>query len=105
MVEQILSGIENGGGAIHLRDLASLLVEMIGAFERDPGLEAATDDLYAAAERLVRDRHVGVQPLVRKLRLLSDAHARFRHRMEGMADRVEQREQRGNCEPISLKAA
>ena len=80
-IEQVLSGIERGGGVIHLRDLGLLLIEAAGLLEHNPGLVAAADDLYAAAEAVVRDSHTGAQPIVRKLRLFREAHERFSSRM------------------------
>lgn len=86
-IEQVLEGIEKGGGAVHLRDLSSLLIHVMGMVERDPGLEAAADDLYAAAHGVVRDSHVDAQPLARKLRLLRDSRQRFRNRLFGAVER------------------
>ncbi|WP_133239342.1 hypothetical protein [Microvirga sp. KLBC 81] len=104
-IERVLSGIERGGGAIHLRDLTALLVETISMLERDPGLEVAADDLYAAAERFVRDSHVGSQPPARKQRLLTEAHMRFHRRLKGNVERCELDDQRGCRESITLRAA
>ena len=104
-IERVLAGIERGGGAIHLRDLTALLVETISMLERNPGLEVAADDLYAAAERFVRDSHVGAQPPARKQRLLTEAHSRFCRRLRGRVERCELHDQRGYREPVALHAA
>src|SRR3712207_2879673 len=104
-IERVLSGIEKGGGAIHVRDLASLLVDLISALERDPGLEAAADDLHAAAERFMRDSHVGAQPHAKKQRLLMEAHLRFCSRLAGAMRRLEQQEQIACFAPAALRAA
>jgi hypothetical protein len=104
-IARVLSGIEKGGGAIHLRDLASLLVDLISVLERDPGLEAAADDLHAAAERVMRDSHVGAQPLARKQRLLREAHRRFCSRLAEAMRRSEQQEQIAFFTPVALRAA
>ena len=52
---------------------ASLVV----LFERDPGLDAATADLYAATAAVLNDSARASQPLVRKRRLLKEAQASF----------------------------
>ena len=75
--DQVLSGLQTGGGEAHLQDLGLLLIGAMGLFDRNPGLEAAADDLYAAAVALVRDSHVGAQPIVRKQRLLREARLRL----------------------------
>lgn len=105
MIERVLSGIEKGGGAIHIRDLASLLVDLISVLERDPGLEAAADDLHAAAERVMRDSHVGAQPHAKKQRLLREAHLRFCSRLAAAMRRLEQQEQIACFTPAALRAA
>ena len=74
----ILLTIQQGGGEESLYRLQQQLIELMGLVERNPGIEAATGDLYAAAEALVMDRAACSQPMVRKLRLLVHAHQRFR---------------------------
>jgi hypothetical protein len=64
-----------------LYSLQQQLIELMGLVERIPGIEAATGDLYAAAEALVADQTVRSQPIARKLRLLADAHQRFREHL------------------------
>jgi len=71
-----------------LRDLRILLIDVIGLLRRDPGIEAAADDLYAATNALVTDNAVGAQPIARKLRLLEDARQRFCGRLNGAAERI-----------------
>src|SRR3712207_5936394 len=54
-----LNTIEFGGEQPYLRELQTLLRQhlagLVVRFERDPGLDAATADLYAAAAAIVRD--------------------------------------------------
>ena len=102
-IGRILSGIERGGGVVHLRDLGLLLIEATGLLERNPGLVAAADDLYAAAEAVVRDSHRGAQPIVRKLRLFKEAHERFCSRMRRAGAQI--RPERLNAMESALRAA
>jgi hypothetical protein len=80
-VEPILAAIQQGRGETELHNLQRQLIDLMALVERDPGIEAATGDLYAAAEALVVDRVVCSQPMARKLRLLVGAHQRFRDRL------------------------
>src|ERR687893_3056586 len=85
MIEHALAAIEQGGGQPELRSLQKLLQELLincmRLLERNPGIEAAAFDLYAAASALVTDRAQNTQPLPRKLRLLREARLRFRQRL------------------------
>ncbi len=80
-----VKAIEFGGELPYLRELQSLLrqhlASLVALFERDPGLDAATADLYAAAAALVNDTTRASQPPVRKRRLLKQAQARFQERI------------------------
>jgi hypothetical protein len=87
-IDPIVDGIEQGGGEADLRDLRLLLIDTIGLLKRDPGIEAAAEDLFAAASALVSDSSSSSQPLARKLRLLRSAHLRLRERLNGAAERV-----------------
>jgi hypothetical protein len=71
-----------------LRDLRILLIDVTGLLRRDPGIEAAADDLYAAAAALVTDNMIGAQPIARKQRLLRDARQRLCGRLNGAAERI-----------------
>ena len=102
-IGQVLFGIERGGGVVHLRDLGLLLIEATGLLERNPGLVAAADDLYAAAEAVVRDSHKGAQPIVRKLRLFREAHERFLSLMGRAGTQI--RLERLNPTELALRAA
>ncbi len=85
LVEPAVAGIEQGKGAAELLELEQLLrralVDLLRLIRRDPGIEAATWDLYGAAVALVRDHGAGELPMARKQRLLREAHRRFRQRL------------------------
>ena len=102
-IGRVLSGIERGGGVVHLRDLRLLLIEATGLLEHNPGLVAAADDLYAAAEGVVRDSHKRAQPIVRKLRLFRKALKRFSSRMRRAGAQI--RPERLNAMEPALHAA
>ena len=80
-----LRDIETGGDQAYLRELQALLRQhlesLVVLFERNPGLDAATTDLYAAATALVNDCKTATQPLARKRRLLREAETRFQERI------------------------
>ncbi len=103
-IGRVLSGIERGGGVVHLRDLGLLLIEATGLLERNPGLVAAADDLYAAAEAVVRDSHKGAQPIVRKLCLFREAHECFSNRIRRAGVQIRP-ERLNSLEPAALQAA
>jgi hypothetical protein len=87
-IAPILTRLEQEGESLDLRDLGQHLIDAMGLFQRNPGIEAAADDLYAAAAALVMDSTVRSQPIARKLRLLKEAHLRFRNRLVSAAERV-----------------
>jgi hypothetical protein len=87
LIAPVLREIEQGGQGVDLRNLRSHLVRSLRLFERNPGIEAAADDLYAAAVALVRENMSFSQPSARGRRLLKDAHLRFCSRLEAAADR------------------
>jgi hypothetical protein len=88
VIAPVLGRIEQDGQTGDLRDLAGHLVRALRLFDRNPGIEAAADDLYAAAAALVGENTRFAQPSARGRRLLKDAHMRFRGRLEAAADRV-----------------
>ena len=88
VIAPVLGRIEQDGQTGDLRDLAGHLVRALRLFERNPGITAAADDLYAAAGALVGENTRFAQPSGRGRRLLKDAHMRFRGRLEAAADRV-----------------
>ncbi len=85
LITPTLNALEFGGDQPYLRELQTLLrqhlANLVALFERDPGLDAATADLYAAAAALVNDTTRASQPFVRKRRLLKQAQARFQERI------------------------
>jgi hypothetical protein len=50
-IGQVLSGIERGGGVVHLRDLGLLLIEATGLLERNPGLREAHERFSSRMRR------------------------------------------------------
>jgi hypothetical protein len=85
LIDPTLNAIEFGGDQPYLHELQTLLrqhlTNLVVLFERDPGLDAATTDLYAAAAAVVNDTTLASQPLARKRRLLKEAQARFQERI------------------------
>jgi hypothetical protein len=85
LISSTLKAIEFGGDQPYLCELRTLLrhclASLVVLFERDPGLDAATADLYAAAAALVNDTPMASQPLARKRRLLKQAQIRFQERI------------------------
>jgi hypothetical protein len=85
LISPTLKAIEFGGDQPYLRELQTLvrqhLASLVVLFERDPGLDAATADLYAAAAAIVQDTALASQPLARKRRLLKEAQTRFQERI------------------------
>src|SRR6478735_2387785 len=73
LISPTVKAIEFGGDRPYLGELQTLLrqhlASLVVLFERDPGLDAATADLYAAAAAIVNDTASASQPLVRKHRL------------------------------------
>jgi len=87
-IASVVRQIEQGGQSVDLRDLASHLVRALRLFDRNPGIEAAADDLYAAAAALGGENTKPSYPAARGRRLLKEAHVRFCNRLEAAADRV-----------------
>jgi hypothetical protein len=85
LISPTVKAIEFGGDQPYLCELQILLKQhltsLVVLFERDPGLDAATTDLYAAAAAVVNDTTTALQPLVRKRRLLKEAQTRFQERV------------------------
>jgi len=86
-VEVVVTLIAQEGRENDLHDLRVLLINIMGLLKRDPGIESAADDLYAAAAAHVKDSSAGLQPMARKLRLLKDARERFCSRLPGAVAR------------------
>lgn len=88
-VEVVVDSIVQGGRAEDLRDLRVLLVNTMSLLTRDPGVEAAVDDLYAAALAIVRDAAAGVHPVSRNIRFLRSAVTRFSTRVPSVSSLME----------------
>src|SRR5688572_1816599 len=67
-VELAVTWIAHSATDGDLRDLRLLLVDVTGLLRRDPGVDAAVDDLYEAARAVVKDRLLKLQPTFRKQR-------------------------------------
>ena len=85
LIAPTVKAIEFGGDLSYLREVQTLLrqhlASLVVLFDRDPGLDAATADLYAAAAAIVQDTALASQPLARKRRLLKEAQTRFQERI------------------------
>jgi hypothetical protein len=81
-VERAAVKFEQGGQKIDLHDLRAALIDVLGLIERDPGIEAATEDLYDAAAAFLPDVTAST-PLARRLRLLREARFRYCERLTG----------------------
>jgi hypothetical protein len=85
LISPTVRAIEFGGDLPYLRELQTLLrqhlASLVALYERDPGLDAATADLYAAVAAIVQDTTLASQPLARKRRLLREAQTRFHERV------------------------
>jgi len=88
LIAPVLAKIEQNGGSADLHHLRLHLIDANRLFQRNPGIEAAADDLYTAAAALVSDQAAHVELTARKLRILREAHVRLRSRLEGAAERV-----------------
>ena len=59
-IEQALEHIRAGEGSeLELQNLRAYLLDILAAIERNPGVEAACDDLYASAKELALGRDKG----------------------------------------------
>jgi hypothetical protein len=80
-ISPTVKAIEFGGDLPYLRELQTLLrqhlASLVTQFERDPGLDAATADLYAAAVAVVNDTTMASQTRARKRRRLKEAQVRL----------------------------
>lgn len=84
-VELVTDLIGGQGRDSDLHDLRVLLINTMSLMKRDPGVEAAIDDLYAAAKAIVRDAALGVHPVPRNVRFLRSALTRFSDRVPVVA--------------------
>jgi hypothetical protein len=80
LVERAAHAVEQGGGDPNVRDLRLQLVGLLGLIDRNPGIEAASQDLYEAAAAYARGGSA-ITSAVRQLRLLTEARLRLRARL------------------------
>ncbi|MBZ6078579.1 hypothetical protein, partial [Microvirga puerhi] len=85
-IEQIAAAIAEDAEDGELRELRNVLLGIAGVIERDPGIEMASDDLYAAASVAVSDSISGTRPYMRKRRLLESASCRLVGRLRRYRD-------------------
>jgi len=77
-IQRALDRIVAGEGVeAELHNVRAYLVNILELVERDPGIEAASDDLYAVAKELAR----GVDQGTRMPGLLGEAFLRFGDRL------------------------
>ena len=77
-IEQALEHIRAGEGSeLELQNLRAYLLDILAAIERNPGVEAACDDLYASAKELALGRDKGA----RMARLMESSMLRLRERL------------------------
>src|SRR3954452_23553031 len=76
-IERALDHIRTGGGDAELRDLRAQLLNILELVERDPGIDAASDDVFASAKALADGSDKGA----RMSRLMTEALLRFRDRL------------------------
>jgi hypothetical protein len=84
----VFAQMEQSSESADLRALAAHLMDAMALFQRNPGIEAAADDLYAATAALIADSAPQSQPMARKRRLFKEAHLRFTSRLMGAAERL-----------------
>jgi hypothetical protein len=88
-VKKVVNLLAQAGRGDDLHDLRVLLINTMSLLKRDPGTEAAVDDLYAAAAVLVTDASSGIPPSARSLRILLSASDRFCSRLAAALERIE----------------
>ncbi len=83
LIGQAVARIEqNYGAPDELHTMRAHLVELLRLMERSPGIDAAADDLDAAAAGLVRTTAAdGSATLARRQRVLREALQRFQQRI------------------------
>lgn len=87
-VKKVVNLLAQAGRSDDLHDLRVLLINTMSLLKRDPGIEAAVDDLYASAAAMARDASSGTPPNARSLRLLLSASDRFCGRLTSAVDRI-----------------
>ena len=87
-IEQAVGAIAQGAGEDELHALRKALIGLASVLDRNPGVEMASDDLYASAAVVVADNAAGAHPSVRKLRLLAGAVGRLTARLRTAGERA-----------------
>ena len=88
-VKVVVNLIVHSAKGNDLHDLRVLLINTMSLLKRDPGIEAAVDDLYTAAMAVVKDAATGAHASPRFLRILLSALDRFCARLSSAADRLD----------------
>jgi hypothetical protein len=70
---------QHGADDLRLDYLKSELLNILSLLDRNPGIDAAADDLYASAQAFA----AGTAPEARRGRLLTEAFLRFQNRVPG----------------------
>src|SRR4051794_7718650 len=77
-IERAVERIRTGdGGDTELRDIRAHILSMLDLVERDPGIDATSDDVFASAKALAEGTDKGT----RMSRLTDEALLRFRDRV------------------------
>ena len=81
-IEAAVAVIEKGeGGRPELDGLREHLIGILDQVDRNPGIEAAADDLYEVAARTVVENASERERIARDRRILREAALRFRDRL------------------------
>jgi hypothetical protein len=75
---QISQDHDAKGAAVTIR---AHLIDLLGLLDRNPGLDAASDDLYKSVMAIVEASAHGSGAEDRQVRLLAEAYARYRDRL------------------------
>lgn len=87
-IAEIIASVEKGTSAANLCLLMNHLIDALDLFRRNPGIEAAADDLYQATTAVACELRGNLKPSSRRMRLLREAHLRFRSRLEAAVERL-----------------
>jgi hypothetical protein len=94
LLEPALRDIEQNDSQAELHDVLAFvrerLTDVVSSVDRNPGIEAAAADLYAASAALVHDRAASPFPAPRRLRLFREARLRFGERLCAVAKGAEE---------------
>ncbi|MDR7038442.1 hypothetical protein J2X36_003206 [Methylobacterium sp. BE186] len=82
-IEQSVSRISEGSDpAVEAEHVRANLIDVLGLLGRNPGLDAAADDLHGSVRALITADANEAGMATRRVRLLQEAHLRFRARLE-----------------------